>query len=616
MLRPQVADTFHVGEDALNRHLQEKSLLLILDNCEHLLTGVASLVQWLLTCPGVTVIATSREALNLAGERTFQVPPLSVPDNNPDQGLMVGYPSVQLFLERAQTTNPAFELTTSNAAAVGQIVRRLDGIPLAIELAAARVKLLQPAEIANRLDECFKILKGGPVDALPHHQTLERAIDWSYDMLDPEQQLLFRQLSVFRGGFTFPSCSAVSSTGDEYELLDVLGQLVDKSLVRTMPTSGEARYALLEPLRQYAAARIAEGEAAEAGGRHARYFLNLAEQAAPELHGPRVLEWAALLEMEHPNLLVALGCALESGDSDLAQRTAAALTWFWIGHRHVAEAVEWFDRVLAVDGGSSRSRALALIHSGFALSMVRQDDLESCLARIRVGLALFRELEDEQGVKTAETYDAVILWNQRNLKDSSQRFGEIQVAQRAYGFEWGDAFCGWFLASAEWFAGNGARAIEHHTRGLEIFRRVGDLGLTAWTLLPLANIALYDNDLDKAAALYDQCLSMMNDLGDRHGIGAVLLGLGIVAHFRGERVETKRLLVEAQTNLREGGGGQGLSWPISNVLVDTSTRELLVTATDRYQAGLNLPPSAWIHMVCSDGEAWLARTNPNSRPTP
>jgi len=311
MLRPLVADTFSVGEDALIGYLQGKSVLVILDNCEHLVVGAASLVQWLLSCQGVTVIATSREALNLAGERTYQVPPLPIPVQEAIQDILVGCPSVDLFVERAQAANPGFQLTLSNAVSVNQIVRRLDGIPLAIELAASRVKLLQPAEIAGRLTESFKILTGGPLDALPHHQTLERAIDWSYDMLDPEQQTLFRQLSVFRGGFSLPACGAVSGTDDEIEALEALGQLVDKSLVRTVPAGEETRYHLLEPLRQYAAARITPDEAAEAGGRHARYFQHLAEQAAPELRGPGQLEWLARLETEHDNLRVAMTWGLE-----------------------------------------------------------------------------------------------------------------------------------------------------------------------------------------------------------------------------------------------------------------------------------------------------------------
>jgi len=202
MIRSRTAEVFNVGEDALERYLGGKPTLIIVDNCEHLVAGAATLVQSLLSSPGVKVIATSREALNLAGERAFQVPPLAVPVGEISQVNMAECPSVQLFLERAQGVNSSFEMTAANEEPIGQIVRRLDGIPLAIELAASRVKLLQPAEIASRLDECFKFLTGGPADVLAHHQTLELAIDWSYDMLEPDQQLLFRQLSVFRGGFT------------------------------------------------------------------------------------------------------------------------------------------------------------------------------------------------------------------------------------------------------------------------------------------------------------------------------------------------------------------------------------------------------------------------------
>ena len=327
MLRPHVADTFRVGEDALYGYLQGKSILLILDNCEHMVVGAASLVQWLLSCPGVNVIATSREALNLAGERTFQVPPLPVPVNNADQRILPGCPSVQLFLERARAANPAFELTATNAASVSQIVRRIDGIPLAIELAASRVILLQPAEIASRLDESFKLLRGGPVNALAHHQTLESCIDWSYDMLGSEQQTLFRQLSVFRGGFTLPACGAVSESDDEFEVLESLSQLADKSLVRTVAAGEETRYYLLEPLRQYAAARITADETVEAGGRHGRYFQGLAERAAPELRGPDQLEWLTRLETEHDNLRA----AMRGVWTRAIQTSLSALRPLWLG---------------------------------------------------------------------------------------------------------------------------------------------------------------------------------------------------------------------------------------------------------------------------------------------
>ena len=607
VLTRDAASLFGTGEDGLTSYLADKQLLFIVDNCEHVLAGAAALVQRLLSSPGVTVIATSREALNLSGERTFQVPPLPVPGDDTDDDTLDEFASVQLFLQRARAAKPEFELTAGNSAYVGQIVRRIDGIPLAIELAASRVKLLQPAEIASRLDQSFKLLKGGPVDALPHHRTLELAIDWSYDMLDPEQQALFRQLSVFRGGFTLAAAAAVSGADDEYEALDSLGQLVDKSLVQSVYTSDEARYHLLEPLLQYAAARTTADDAGEARIRHAVYFQDLAERAAPELRGPRQVEWLKRLETEHDNLRAALAWGVDAGDADVARRTAIALTWFWIVRRHVTEAGGWFDRVLAIEGGSPKARASALVQGGFVQSVVKLDDLEGCLARIREGSALFVQLQDQQGLAIAQVHDAMILWSQRDFEASSRGFSETQTVVRAAGFEWGDAMCDWFLGSTGWLLGDLTRAREHYTRGLEIFQRVGDLALIAWSLLPLANIALDANELDESAALYNQCLPMMGDLGDRLGVGIVLLGLGIAEHYRGEKDESQRLIAEAQAHVREGGGGQGVSWGLSNTFVDTRTHDLLLDAMRRYQAGVDLPAAEWTDMVLADGEAWRAR---------
>ena len=607
MLRGRVAEVFNVGEDAVDGYLRGKSTLIIIDNCEHLVAGAAKLVQSLLLSPGVKVIATSREALKLTGERAFQVPPLPVPIGSISEVDMAGCPSVQLFLERAQGVNPSFELTTGNQEAIGQIVQRLDGIPLAIELAASRIKLLQPAQIASRLDESFKILTGGPVDALPHHQTLELAIDWSYNMLEPDQQTLFRQLSVFRGGFTLAACAAVMETENEFDALDALGELVDKSLVRTIDQENESRYRLLEPLHQYASSRITAEEAAEAGVGHARFFLELAEQAAPELHGPQQVEWLITLETEHDNLRAALAWALDAGEVEIAQRTAAALAWFWLIRRHVDEAAVWFHRVLTADTSATKARALALLQSGFVSSIVRIDDFEGCLAEIREAKAQLVEMGDMQGVMTAQTFEAVIMWFQRDLDASTLIFTENQAVHREVGFEWGDAFCGFFLGSLAWYRGDNNLASDHLIRSLELLRRLGDLTMISWALIRLANISLDTGAYKEATSLYDESLLLMGKIGDRHGVAAALMGLGMGAHLRGEAEEAERILSDAQTNLREGSGGQGMSWPISNALVDTRTHEKLLEATDRYHASLELSPAAWAQMVCSDGDTWLAR---------
>lgn len=600
----EAAALFGVGEDGLDNYLAEKQLLFILDNCEHLLSGATALIRRLLASPGVTVVATSREALNIVGEQIYAVNPLLVPDETSDRLTLGEYPAIQMFQQRARAGNPTFTLTDENAAAVGQIVRRLDGIPLAIELAAARVKLLPPREIAIRLDESFKLLRGGPVNAMPHHQTLELTIDWSYDALSQEQQTLFRQLSVFRGGIDLAALTSVTGTEDEYEILGLLGQLVDKSLVQTIHSTDGTRYRVLQPLIQYAEVHTDDPEARDLKSRHALYFRDLAEQAAPELRGPRQLDWLATLEMEHDNLRAALAWAVEIRDADLAQRTVTALTWFWILHRHVAQSSEWFARTLAIEGGPSTARAAALVQSGFIGSMMRQDDLDGCLAEIRQGSAIFTRMQDQQGIGTAQIHEAVILWFKREFDQARQQFSELQISMRSAGVEWAEAFCGWFLGSIAWSQGEFVAARDHCTHGLELFRRLGDLALIAWSLVSLGNIARDTGDLDGSVALYNQCLPMMSDLGDRHGVGAVLMGLGVAKHFQGNVVESQRLIAEAQVQFREGTGGQGLSWALSHSPVDTRTFKLLREVTSRYEASLTSPTAEWIRMVIQAGMTW------------
>ena len=604
----ETAALFGIGEDNLDSYLAEKRLLFILDNCEHLLSGATALIRRFLASPGVTVLATSREALNIAGEQIFAVNPLPVPDEMSGQEALGEFPAIQMFQQRARAGNHAFTLTDENAMAVGRIVRRLDGIPLAIELATARVKLMQPVEIANRLDESFKLLSGGPVDAMPHHQTLELAIDWSYDTLSPEQQTLFRQLSVFRGGFDLAALISVSGLEDEYEILDSLGQLVDKSLVLTIHASDSTRYRVLQPLIQYAEAHTDAPEARDLKSRLAHYFRDLAEQAAPELRGPRQLDWLAILDTEHDNMRAALAWSIEIRDADIAQRTATALTWFWLSHRHVDEAVVWFNQVLAIDEGRrTAARAAALVHSGFAGSIVRQDDLDGCLAQLREGLAIFTELQDPMGIATAQIYDATVLWFKREFDDCKPKFTELQSAMRSAGADWADAFCGWFLGSIAWSLGELDVARDHYAHSIEVFRREGDLNLIAWSLIALGNIARDADDLDESVTFYNECLPMMSDVGDRHGVGVVLIGLGMAEHFRGNVIEPERLIAEAQVQLREGTGGQGLSWALSHSPVDTRTLKLLREVTSRYEAALTSPTDEWTEMIIQDSTIWRDR---------
>ena len=300
--------------------LRPRVLLLLLDNCEHLVEACARLVQDLLSaCPELRILATSREPLRTPGEVTWRVPSLMAPDPQrlPPPKELAGYPAVRLFVERTQAVQPGFVLTTDNAPAIARVCARLEGLPLALELAAARTRAMAVGQIAARLDESFRLLVGGSRTAHSRHRTLEATLDWSYDLLTTAEQLLLCRLSVFAGGFDLEPAEVVCG-GEGIEpadVLDVLTRLVDKSLVLADEQAGEARYRLLEPIRQYARERLAgSGEEAVVRRRHAAHYRALAEGAEPELWGPHQAAWLARLERDRDNLRAALGWVHESAE--------------------------------------------------------------------------------------------------------------------------------------------------------------------------------------------------------------------------------------------------------------------------------------------------------------
>jgi predicted ATPase/transcriptional regulator with XRE-family HTH domain len=348
-------------------HLKEKRLLLVLDNCEHLVAACAALASALLrTCPHLHILATSREALEVAGEHRYRVPSLPVPDltHLPPPERLVESAAVALFLARAQERRADFALTAQNAQAVAQVCVRLDGIPLAMELAAARVDSLSVEGIAARLDNRFRLLTGGARDALPRQRTLRATLDWSYDLLSEPEQALLDRLAVFAGGWTLAAAEAVCvGEGVEgWEVLDLLGSLVNKSLVQTEEAGGEVRYELLETVRQYGQERLAvAGGAAAVRDRHLAWCLALAEKAAPHLTGPEQGGWLTRLETEHDNLRAALVSARETGADELGLRLAAALSHFWYIRSYCSEGRGWLEAALARGGSAwptARARAL------------------------------------------------------------------------------------------------------------------------------------------------------------------------------------------------------------------------------------------------------------------
>jgi predicted ATPase len=356
----------------LAERLADRRILLLLDNCEHLVESCACLADTLLRMSsGLRILATSRELLGITGEVTLPVHPLTLPaaDAKPTADAFAGSEAVRLFAERAVAARPDFELTDANAAAVARVCRRLDGLPLAIELATARLRALSPEQIANRLDDRFALLTSGNRAALPRHQTLAAAVAWSYDLLGESERVLFQRLALFAGGWTLEAADAVcgsssngSSESTPRHVLDTLARLVDRSLVIADEASGGVRYRFLETIRQYAHERLVEasGEAEMARRAHALYFLALAEAADPQLYGADAVNWMAQLKADHDNLRAALRWALDAGQTELALRLGASLHRFWRQRGYLSEGREWLAQALNawIEDGSEQQPGL------------------------------------------------------------------------------------------------------------------------------------------------------------------------------------------------------------------------------------------------------------------
>jgi predicted ATPase len=383
-------------------YLRDRRCLLVLDNCEHLIEACAKLVDGLLrACPGLTVLATSRESVRVDGEAVYLVPPLAVPDPErlPTLDELVSFGGVRLFAERAGSARPTFQVTAQNASAVARICSRLDGLPLAIELAAARVRVLSPEQIAQRLDDRFALLTGGTRSALPRQQTLEATLDWSHDLLAEPEKALFRRLAVFSGGWSLEAAEAICA--DEIvqasQVLDLLTRLVDRSLVLAEALTGEVRYRLLETVREYAWGKlIGSGEEEVRRIRHRDWYLAFAERAEAELDGRDVLLWLGRLDLERDNLLAAVEYSrLEPEGAEAELRLATALRGYWLTRGYESEERERLESALARNaGGHSARRIDALLEAGLRTVFVGPLSLERARELFEEGLAIARQLGD------------------------------------------------------------------------------------------------------------------------------------------------------------------------------------------------------------------------------
>ena len=393
-------------------------------------------------CSSLKVLTTSREVLHLSCEQLFSVLPLGLPDPKrlpEDIQALSGFGAVAFFVERARAAKPDFRLTGENAPVVAEICARLDGLPLGIQLAAARLRLLSPRAILERFRRRLRLLKGGTQDAPARQKTLRDAIGWSYDLLGAEERLLFGRLSVFAGGCTLEAAEAVCDLGEDLteEVLDLLASLMDKSLLNRAETEdGEGRFWMLETVREYALERLeANREQKEARHGHAVYYLALAKDARPELTGPRQTEWFGRLESEHDNLRAALSWSLERGNAETALQMNAQLWWFWYKRGHLSEGRRWLEEALGKSASPTPARAEAL--NGAGVLARNQADYERAQAWLEQSLAFWRDLGDKRGEADVLINLGTVALDTGDYPQAAAFFDESMPLRRELGDSWG-----------------------------------------------------------------------------------------------------------------------------------------------------------------------------------
>lgn len=552
--------------------LRSQHSLIVLDNCEHMASHVGALVDTLLrACPYLTVLATSRQALGVEGETVWSVPPMSTPASgsmtSPEE--LMEYESVRLFVERARKRRADFALTPQNAQAIANLCYQLDGIPLAIELAAARANVLTVEQIVERLDERFRLLVSPNQGTPARHKTLEGMMDWSYGLLLEHERALMRGLSVFAGGATLQAVVEVAGGElDEMSTIEILSGLVDKSLVIVDEEGGKARYRMLETIRAYAAARAEqERETAQLRDRHLKVFLSLAEGTEDQLLTSQQPAWLTRLDREHDNLRAALGWSTE-GTSDERRRTndlpspalrlAGSLVWFWYFRGHLSEGRGWLERALSISDQLDRTveRAKALLAAGVLAFL--QSDIQVARKRLEESLSIWRDADDRRGMAFALTFLGRSL--QRNGDPQGRVLGEESVSLfRQLDDRWGLALSLDFLGELARDEEDPARAGSLHDESLALYREIGHRWGVALELSHFAQVALQRGDFRVARESLEESVRIQREVGDKWMLAWTLLNLGEALSRQGEHNEAREMFEESlqlfeQVGDSEGGG--------------------------------------------------------------
>ena len=534
--------------ELLISHLRSKRLLLVLDNCEHLVAACAQLAETILSqCPDVQILATGREMLGLSGEVAWLVPSLSLPmeDVTVSSEAWLQWEGIRLFVERAMAARGDFAVTPVNMSAIARVCRQLDGMPLAIELAAARIKTLSVEQIAARLDDRFHLLTLGSRTALPRQQTLRATMDWSYDLLTEQERVLLRRLSVFAGGWSLEAAEAVCA-GDGIEprqVLDLLSHLADKSLLTVEQRNSESRYRLLETIRQYAREKLlASGEAERIQDCHLNFFLSLAEKAEPRLRSGDQVAWFTRLDVEHGNLRLAQNWSLESSQVLSALRLADALFWFWLLRVHTSEGLERLRGLLLQPEAAGRTltRARALCAAGH-LNWAQAAYAEARLLE-EEALSIARELGDKRTMALALHFLGPVNHRLGDLARAQSLLEEGLMLWRGLGDADGIALSLTFLGDVTLDQGDDRRAQLLYEEAAGLLRQLQDRLFLGYQLRRLAQLALVRGENEKAAALCVESLNLNLEAGNKRGIAACLVGLAAAAAAAGRVLGAAKLL--------------------------------------------------------------------------
>jgi predicted ATPase/DNA-binding CsgD family transcriptional regulator len=541
MVIPTIAHSIGLTESSsqpilelLKTSQRDKQRLLVLDNFEQVVTAAQPLTDLLTFCSDLKLLVTSRAPLHVQGEHEFPISPLAVPDlkHLPESKPLSHSAAVVLFLQRAQAIKPSFQITTANARALAEICIRLDGLPLAIELAAARIKLLSPQALLTRLEHRLHLLTSGAQDAPTRQQTLRNAIGWSYNLLNAQEQNLFRRLSVFVGGCTLEAieavCVALDKSNGAGRVLDGVASLIDKSLLQQMEQEdGEPRFAMLETIREYALeALVTRRELEAAQQAHATYYLALAEQAEGELEGPRQIRWLQRLEYEHDNLRAALKWGLskgvgeeESSRRELALRLGGALGQFWIRHSHLLEGWSFLEQALAAPPTAASASRAKVLGVAADLALV-QFDRQQAEELAEEGLALCLQLEDQTGI----------------------------------------AYCLRVLGLCATWRSEYDQAQVHLQESAALYRALGNKSRLGWSLVLQGITEHAQGQHTRARVHYEEALELFRELGDMDGMASMHFMLGLLLFYcQGDALSSRLLLEKASRFFREEGNTAGVA---------------------------------------------------------